>query len=565
MRIVLCGNPNAGKTTLFNRLSGKNEKVGNWHGVTVAEKSAEYVFRGKRYSVTDLPGLYTVKGSGAEERIAENFLREKNYDVIVVVIEAKNAPRGLRLVEELKAFQKPIIAFINLYDDFVKLGGKIDGEKAKRAFGVETVFGEAKDKSSAKELEERIERGISLPRRGEKIEFFAPPSRKRGMDGLFSSPVFSAFALLFFTVVSFYLAFGNYGIGKAASGFIYRINENFLTPAVLKLTDGRTSEFLSRLLTEGLLNGVFSVLAFIPQIATLSFCTETLDRSGVFSRLSATFDPLFGKVGLSGKALYTLAGGFGCTALAASLAVGIDDEKVRKRAVLSLPFISCSARTPVYMFVADRFLGGAAFAVIAVVYVLSVILSALHSYALYRLSGKKKGAPMITELADIRFPDMKGVLKSLLKTAEEFIIRIGTVITLLSVALFIASNFSFSGYLGKGCEENSVLAFFAKKITFLFFPVGITDWRFSAAIISGIFAKEGVASTLAVLLPPSFALTVRQGIAVTVFCYLYTPCLTALAAIRARAGTKLTVLSAVWQFAVALSACYSVYYILFFV
>ena len=157
------------------------------------------------------------------------------------------------------------------------------------------------------------------------------------------------------------------------------------------------------------------------------------------------------------------------------------------------------------------------------------------------------------------------MLESLQKTVGEFIIRIGTVITVLSATLFIANNFSFTAYLGEGGEDGSILAFFAKKTAFLFYPIGIKDWRFSAAIFTGIFAKEGIASSLSLLLPTGFSLSARQAIAVVAFCYLYTPCLTALSAIKARVGLKATVVSATFQFLVALAACYATYFALFFV
>ena len=561
LKIALVGNPNAGKSTLFNSLTGQNRKVGNWHGVTVDGATAPFYIDGDKCFVTDLPGLYTVKGSRDEELVAEKFLLERDFDAIAVICEAKTLRRSARLVNELKEFKKPIILFVNLCREFRSGGGNFSVENLSRSLGVPVFAGEATDKRDVDEFKTRLY-NLPAPTRGDgNDEYYTPAPIKRAKKiGLNPIVAYTLVAATIFAV--FYLAFGKYSPGSFLSESVNFLLGVKLTEAAAEFLAPRVSPFSAGLVTEGIIGGLSSVLAFLPQIAVLTFCLDLLDTSGFLSYASAVTDGILNKVGLSGRAAYTLASGFGCTALACSASLSVDDENVRKRAVLSLPFVSCSARTPVYTFIAVRVFGRYAFVVLAIIYLLSAVLPALWSLLLYKTVLKIPPRPTIAEIASVRIPNFKAALNNLLKTLKQFIIKLGTVILIASVTAYILRSVSLGlEFLPADRMDESCLAKLSGLFSFMFKPMGISDWRYSAAMLSGLFAKEGIASCLALLFPDGLTLNLAQAAGIIAFSYCYTPCVTALSAMKRRLGTKTMLVAAVVQFAVALAFSYVVYFV----
>lgn len=570
IEIALCGNPNTGKTTLFNALTGREERVGNWHGVTVGIAEGNFRHAGKTFKVYDLPGLYTLRGSSAEERIAESFLAEKKYALAVVVIDAKTATRGLRLADEIAMLGVPVCVFVNFVGELRKLGGTIDPEKAESVTGYSFFAGEAVKKNSVKAFREflcekvtekkkdRETRGGQSGKRAEDLPFYVPPAAVSRADRLLLSP-FLCLPLFVVSVLSiFYLSFGKYGIGSIVSERISRLTE-FLSDRIFSRA-GAENSFSTRFLRDGIFNGISSVLMFLPQIAVLSVCVDFLDQCGFMSYLAVSADGLLRRFGFGGKAVYTLLSGFGCTALAAVSSGGIEDEGIRKRTVLSLPFLSCSARTPVYLYLASFLAKEKAALCLTAVYFLSVS-SALLSGSLLRSVGKReKEIPLLTELASIRIPLPGTMLKSLRKTIKQFIIRLGSMIVALSVALWLLTNFSVRGeFLPDREIGKSILAAAGGKLSFLFRPIGLDDWRFGAAFFSGLFAKEGVVAAFVSLFPEGLSLSASQGAALLVFTWLYTPCFTALFAMKEKIGYVRTTVSAIGQFLFAVLFSFLVY------
>ena len=558
MRIVLAGNPNAGKSTLFNSLTGESRRVGNWHGVTVDEGEGSFNLGGKRVSLVDLPGLYTVRGSENEESVAEKFLVKGDYDIIVIVTEAKTLKRTARLVREIKAYGKPVILFVNLVKEFEKRGGKIFADKLSASLGVPVFAGEAIDKTDVETFKARL-LSVESPRRGDGNEdYIVYP--KTNADGIKYNPIFGCSCFLVAVFLTFYLAFGRYSPATYAGRFFTDYLGVKLTKMVITALSGRVSPFILGLITEGIIGGTFSVLEFLPQIAVLSFCRDTLDACGFLSYAQAFCDGVLSKVGSGGRAIYTLMSGYGCTALAAASSSSIGDDGIKKRTILCLPFVSCSARTPVYSFIAVKVFKGYAFLVLSVIYILSATLPLLYSFILYKTVIKRKPRPIAAEIANFRRPNLSSSLKSLLKTLTSFIIKLGSVVLLVSVAFYVLRSVSPDmRYVGADRADESLLAYAGKALSFLLYPLGIKDWRFPAALIGGIFAKESVASTLFLLFPAGINLTTAQGVGLVAFTYLYTPCVTALFAMKKAIGIKKTALSAALQLLYAVAISHLIY------
>lgn len=559
-KIVLIGNPNAGKTTLFNALTGRNEKVGNWHGVTVESVSGITRHNGEKAEITDVPGIYSLKNRTAEENVAAEIIKKRNYSKIVVVTDASKLGRGIRLIKELRSLNVPIVVFINLYGNFLKRGGMLDEEKLAKSLGTEVVFGEAVNKSDVEQLKKKIFEKQAI-KHGSDCNFGYTPPKKKGeklgdiVTGRFTALPIFAIVMLF----CFWFSFGENSPVSAISGAISRLLNDFIGEYIYETLYGKNI-FLARLISEGIIGGLSAVAEFIPQIAVLSLCTDFLDQSGYLSRISAVTDGILRKFSLSGKSVYSLFCGFGCTAVSASLSGGIDDEKVRFRAVLSMPFVSCSAKTPLYFFVAKAALKKYAFQIIAAVYFLSLALPLVHSLILSKTAVKGRALPLIEEIAPLTFPKILTLSKSLLKTIKEFIIRLSTVVFTVTLAMWLAVSVSPSlKLLTQGEADKSILAVAGNFFSFAFEKAGF-DWRMPSALLSGIFAKESVVSSLSLLYPEGLDISVRQGLFLTAFCYLYTPCLTALSAIKKTIGTKYAILSAAYQLALAFAAAYAVYF-----
>ncbi len=559
-KIVLIGNPNAGKTTLFNALTGRNEKVGNWHGVTVESASAVARFNGEEAEVIDVPGIYSLKNHAAEENAAAEIIKKRDYGKIVVVTDASKLGRGIRLIKELRSLNVPIIAFINLYGDFLKRGGSLDEKKLAESLGAEVILGEAVNKANVDKLKEKIFENQSVKQVTD-CDFGYIPPKKKGkrleniITGRFTAlPIFIGVMLF-----CFWLSFGENSPVSAISGAISRLLNDFIGKYIYETLYERNM-FLARLISEGIIGGLSSVAEFIPQIAVLSFCMDFLDQSGYLSRISAVTDGGLRKFSLSGRSVYSLFCGFGCTAISASLSKGIDDEKVKLRAVLSMPFVTCSAKTPLYFFVAKAAFKQYAFLVIAAVYLLSLSLPLVHSLILSKTAVKGKAKPLIEEIAPLTFPKISTLSKSLLKTIKEFIIKLSTVVFTVTLAMWLAVSVSPSlKLLTQGEADKSILAVLGNALSFAFEKAGF-DWRMPSALLTGIFAKESVVSSLSLLFPEGLNLSVGQGLFLTAFCYLYTPCLTALSAMRKTIGAKYAIFAALYQLALAFAAAYAVYF-----
>ena len=559
--ILIVGNPNAGKTTLYNALTGRNERVGNWHGVTVESSSAESTINGVKFIFTDVPGIYSLKEYAAEEANAAKTIFNGNFDAIIVVTEADKLKRGLKLVGELRFVHAPILLFINLYGDFSRRGGKFDEKELEKSVGAKVIYGEAVNHKDVEKVREFLTANLSvLPADNRDFGYVQAKPKLSKLEkllvGKFTAlPIFAAIMLF-----CFWLSFGEFSPVSLISGAIGRLFNDFIGNRIY-LALYKKNLFLARLISEGIVGGLSSVAEFIPQIMTVSFCLDFLDQSGYISRLSAYADGFLRKFSLGGRSVYTLSSGYGCTAVSAITAKGIDDERVKLRAVLSLPFVSCSAKTPVYFYIAQIAFRKYAFLVIFGVYILSLILPLIHSLILSKTAAKGSPEPLIEEIADFKIPKLSTLSKSLLKNFKEFIIKLSTVVFTVSLAVWLAMSVSPDlRLLASNESSKSILAAFGRMLAPVFKPLGL-DWRIAAALFSGIFAKESIVSSLALLYPEGLSISIAQGLALTAFCYFYTPCITALSAFSKTIGKKYALLAAIYQLLLAIAAMYAVFYL----
>ena len=620
-RIALIGFPNAGKTTLFNALTGADERTGNWHGVTVDAASR----RLGDTEIFDLPGIYGVYATSPEEKVTRNFINANPDALYVCVISAHDIPRGLDGAEKLLKSRRSVVVF-TFYDEFLKQGGRLDlagMEKAlkKKVFALDstdkrsvgafarallgiTAYGKnTDDLRNAKIPEKTIDKNNGSARQSaqkpvhpinasakkdnvesarqsaqkpahpagafaEKGEYFpdiaaakncfTPPIRKESaIDRILFHPLGAIAAFLLAVFFVFYTAFGTYSPGALLLALAETIFDGILAAAERALAG--VPQWLASLLCDGVLKGAFSVLSFLPQLSVLFLSLTLLEESGLMARFAFMSDGFFEKLGLNGRAFFSLFSGYGCTAVAALSTRSMEDKNLQRKTVLLLPFITCSARLPAYLLVINAVFSFAKPIILILLYLGGLALACGVSAVLNKTIYRKK-AYFIMEMPPLRTVGIKKLFKALLYYAKQFIIRVGGIILAVTIALWFFSNFSFTlEYVGG--RENCMLYVLGRSLGVVFRPMGIVDWRVSVSLLSGIFAKEAVAGTLLMLCGDVQGLfTPGQALAFLVFFSLYTPCLSALASIRREVGIRYALLSGVGMFAVALVAGYAAYF-----
>jgi len=567
-RIALIGNPNSGKTTLFNLLTESRGKVGNWSGVTTDKKEAPLKTE-KSVTVVDLPGVYSLSARSEDEKAVTEYLKKTPPNVIINVVDGTNLERNLYLTEKVKTLGIPMIVAVNMADELMRSGINLNAEKLSSDLGVPITLISAKKK---KGIDKLLDTALNLKTPPEKVSYSLTDRKiyekiERILDGtLTKKPLKSEkftqkadriithriwglpiFALIMTTVYYLSLSLGGKE-GNALSDFFVSLGQNvkyFLISVGLP-------QWATGFITDGVLKGVFSVLSFLPQILVLFFCLSILEESGYMARVSFIFDRIFRNVGLGGKSVIPLVLSCGCTVTGVMATRTIENRNERFATIFLCPFMPCGAKTAVFAYFSSKLFGGNPF-VAVMMYFIGISAVVIFGKALTKLKVFKGENAFILEIPPLRLPTVSGVFNVLIDKTVEFIVKAGTVIFGVSVVLWLLGNFGTGGYLS-GEIEKSFLFFFGNVLKYLFYPLGFGNWQASVSILSGVLAKEAVMESLSVLTADvgSIFFNKFSVVAFMTFVLLSPPCIAALTQIkRELKSTKAFLLMLAFQTAAA--------------
>ena len=547
MRVVLAGNPNAGKTTLFNALTRSNLRTGNFHGVTMApsEKTAGGI------TYVDAPGLYALSAYSMEEVSAAEEV--KTADIIINVADCLTLENSLNLTRKLVASGKPVIVYLTKLNQLKRRGGFVNTQKLSALLGVPVYA------CSPKELKNKLREGINFNMEKRALPLSEAYSAGRESISRTDKLFYNRFFALAFFIASIALMFFTAFHPVMPGALLKDLTEELICVKLSQaLTSHMQNEAVISLVSEGILGGAGGVLSFIPQLAILYLFLTLLDESGITSALAFATDGLFEKVNLSGRAAFSLISGFGCTAAAILTTRGYSTVSAQKRTIAVLPYIPCGAKLPVFLtFLSPLFKDP--FPVITLMYFAGIALSLLFSLL---IRGNKEG--MLSEVTPVTFPALNAAFKKLYFYIKGFIIKVAVTVTIFCIISWFLSHFSFSfKYVP---TEESMLAGICRVISFVFYPMGITDWRLAYAAVCGFIAKENVAATVAMLMPAGAGLDLSAALGMCTFILLCPACVSAFSASCKEAGVKFTLKCFAVQTVIAFLGAYAVHLVfLFFV
>lgn len=554
MRIALIGNQNAGKTTLFNALTGAGAHVGNFPGVTVERREGKLRDE-PGVTLIDLPGAYSLRPYTFEERVALDFLLLGQADAVLNVVDASNLPRNLYLTLQLLSLGLPVVVVLSFLDE----ARDVDANALSAALGVPVmgardpalpkyiagVTGDGAKPSFPEAALDDDETEALIIRRYARIDAIcagirmeSPAQRRTRIADSILTHRLLAFPIFFAAMAFvFYLTFGPVGGGLGAllregcDWLMEWFGRSQITPT------GATSEFLRGLVVDGAIAGAFAVLSFLPGILTLFFLLSLLEDSGYMARMAFVTDALLRRLGLSGRSFVPALLGFGCSVSAIMACRALPTARDRKLTIALIPFLSCSAKLPIYAAFAGAFFGRRAVLVTTALYALGVLLAIPAALVYSRLAFPGEGEPFIMELPAYRLPTLKNALRHTLARAASFV-RVA--ITILPAASMLVWLLSRGG-------EASPLAWLGRTLAPMFLPLGFADWRLVAALLAGLTAKESVLSALSVLLSASTAASLSAALvsllsplsafSFLVFAMLYMPCVASFAAAKRELGS----------------------------
>ncbi|MCY6959306.1 ferrous iron transport protein B [Clostridium brassicae] len=568
---ALVGNPNVGKTTLFNYLTGSNQYVGNWAGVTVEKKEG---YTPEKIKIVDLPGIYAMDTFSNEEKVAKDFLLQEETDVIINIVDASNLDRNLYLTTQLKQFKKPIILVLNMIDVAEAKGMKINFHKLSKELGVTVIpiiasKGKGLDEIKTVILQETFSNdfvNLALNFKNEKetytyIENMLNKcvfySEQKGisitekidkilLNKLAAYPIFLGILFLIFQFTFSW-------VGQPLADFLeYLLNNNFI-PYVESSMSGSSAWFQSMMI-EGIIGGVGSVIVFLPVILTLFLGISFLEDSGYMARAAFIMDKLMRKMGLSGKAFIPLIVGFGCSVPGIMSARTLESEKDRKLTALLVPLMSCNARLPVYALFASIFFEKNKSLIVFSLYLIGILVAFIMGLFFKNTIFKNEEEPFIIELPQYKLPEPKNLLIHTWDKGKGFLKKAGTIIFAISIVTWFLTKFNFSGMTD---INNSFLAYIGKFLAPLFKPLGFGSWKPSVALLTGLMAKEVIVGTLGVIFGGNLSAVLPQyftplsAFSFLVFVLLYTPCISTVIVMKKEYGTKLMIFSIIYQILLA--------------
>ena len=573
INVALVGNPNVGKTTVFNALTGAKQYVGNWPGVTIDKK---YGFISEDIKIVDLPGIYAMDTYSNEEKISRAYLENEEVDVILNVVDGTNLERNLYLTVQLTEFKKPIVILLNMMDIAKKRGIDIDTSILEKELGVtivpisakkkeglenlESIINTAKDKSapklqnfsSEKETYSYIDKILSKASRGKKdSKYIGEKIDKVVLNPILAYPLFLA---ALFIIFKFTFSWFGQPLADMLDAFV----ADTFTPFVEGILVN-SSDWFRSLVLDGIIAGVGGVIVFFPIVFSLFIGISFLEDSGYMSRVAFLMDRIMRKIGLSGKAFIPIIMGFGCSAPAIMATRTLESEKDRKMTALIAPLVTCGARLPVYALFAAIFFANNQEFVVMGLYLLGIVVAILIGLFFKNTLFKKDEEPFILELPEYKMPSIKSILLNAWDKSKGFIIRAGTLIFSVSILIWFLTFFNMSGFTED--INSSFLAYIGGFVAPIFKPLGFGTWQAGVSIITGLLAKEVIIGTmeivygdLAVVLPTMF--TAVTAISFLVFASLYTPCFAVIGVMKKEYGSKMMYLSVFYQFVLAWVVAY---------
>lgn len=588
--ILLVGNPNVGKTTLFNSLTASSEHTGNFHGVTVAEKAKIVKFCEEDYRVVDLPGIYSLNCFSFEEEVSKREILKRDGQVFVIV-DANSLAKNLYLCLQLNELEIDYKVLINNYDYFTKHGGKLDINRLSKNLNKDVQVINAK-KTKLKDIikENKSTKEYEKTFKFDRIEdkhkaiknilincYKAPDNYIYGyskLDKVLLNPFVSivGFLLLFFLGV--YLIF--FVVGPFVSLKLSIIIDLIFKPILNLLYCVTDNIWLLEFVSNGVVSSFSAVLCFLPQVVLLFVFLTVLEDSGLISRIAFSFDDFLTKFGLNGKAIYVMLLGIGCNTMSCLACRSMSDKNMRSKTCLINPYISCMARLPIFVLIASCFFKKYSYFVIIGLYLIGFIVALIASLLLNKTILPSEKSQFLLEFPPIRGVDFKHVVIVAYKNAVDFIKRVFGVVFAVGVIVWILTHTEFNFRFTQDITS-SILFVIASKLSFVLRPLGLDNAGILSALIVGVMAKELIVSTFSIinkqinltLLSNSLArtssaicLTMPSAISFMLFVLLYSPCVANLAVIKKEIGTFFMWFALISQICVAYAVSSAIYLVL---